>query len=55
MEKTIHLNKIQIDITLIPGFGLAIAYEKRYKELTFILGCFLVAFQYVKPKNKKRK
>jgi hypothetical protein len=56
MERTLHTsNKLEITASLIPGLGLAIAYEKRYKELALILGCFLITFEFKVTRNKKRK
>lgn len=54
MNKTFHLkNKIQIDISLLPGLGFVVAYEHKYKELSMIMGCFLITIEFIKPRKRK--
>lgn len=55
MERTVYTsNRLQINISMIPGLGFALTYENRYKEMVMILGCFLIAFEF-KHTRKKRK
>ncbi len=43
MERTLYSStKLQIDIVLIPALGFAVGYEKKYRELSLILGCLLI-------------
>lgn len=54
MNKTLHpSDRIQIEISLIPGLGLALGYEPRYRELIVILGCFMIVIEF-KHKRKRK-
>lgn len=55
MNKTLHpSDRLQIDIALIPGLGIALGYEAKYREIVIILGCFMIVIEF-KHKSKKRK
>ena len=54
MHKTLHpSDKIQIDITLIPGLGLALGYEKKYREIVIIFACFTITIEFKQKKKRK--
>jgi hypothetical protein len=56
MERTLHTsNRLEITSSLLPGLGFALAYERKYRELALILGCFLITFEFKRTRNKKRK
>lgn len=56
MERTLHSsNKLEIVVSLIPGLGITIGYEKKYRELAIIFGCLLITFEFKRTRNKKRK
>lgn len=56
MERTLYTsNRLQISVSMIPGLGVALTYENKYRELIMILGCFLIAFEFKNTIKRKRK
>ena len=54
MNRTLHpSDRLQIDISLIPGLGLALGYEAKYREIVMILGCFMIIIEF-KHKRKRK-
>lgn len=54
MNRTLHPSeRIQIDISFIPGLGLALGYEPRYREIVMILGCFMIVIEFKRKRKRK--